>query len=140
MGKLTWGGGIAAYGNEIVGVTNHGHFFLYRNKAGEPVVNRLDIGTDHNREAFVSYATAKGLKTFDATRWFRHIDLLYVEDSDERSLFLSHHYWHVDKECYTLRLSRLSLESNQRLDSLSKSSEDWVTVFDSKPCLAIGSK
>ena len=138
--QLTWGGGITAYGNDIVGVTNHGEFFLYQNQTGDPVVSHLDISTNHNREAFVSYVKAQGLNTFDANRWFRHIDLLYVKDANDDSLILSHHYWHTREECYTLRLSKLSLGRNQSLVSVSKNSEDWVTIFDSKPCLKIGSR
>ena len=114
-GSEHWGGGITAYGNDIVGVTNHGEFFLYQNQTGDPVVSHLDISTDHNREAFFSYVKAKGLNTFNSNRWFRHIDLLYVKDANAESLFLSHHYWNIRKDCYTLRLSKLSLDRNQSL-------------------------
>ncbi len=136
-GKLSWGGGIVARGDDVIGVSNHGKFFLYRSVGRDPTVKLLDIRTRHNREAFISYMEQRGFGTFNATRWFRHIDIVFIEGPSDTSLILSHIYWHPEAECFTLRLSKLSFARLEPIESVARDADDWSTVYDSKPCLPI---
>ncbi len=136
-GKLSWGGGITARANTIIGVTNHGQFFLYQNQNGSRKLSHLDIETEDNRAAFVAYATAHRVSTLDAERWFRHIDLLYTDQPTGAALLLSHIYWHDAQKCFTLRVSKLPLGDVDDVRQVAKTAGDWVTVYDTQPCLRL---
>ena len=83
---------------------------------------------------------SKGLDDKLVKDWFRYIDILYYKDNTGQALLLSHHYWHPDRECFTVRLSRLRFQGGEELESVSKSVDDWTTLYDSKPCLKLKNK
>lgn len=131
------GGGIQAFGNKVIIVGKHGQFFLYQNVGGDKSVKKLDISTRNNYEGFLSFVNSKGLDDKIVRDWFRYHDVLYYKDGAGRSLLLSHHYWYPDKECFTVRISRLRLQGGEELESVSKSTDDWTTLYESKPCLKL---
>jgi cytochrome c2 len=129
------GGGIQAFGNKVIIVGARGQLFLYQNIGGNKSVKKLDISTRNNYEEFLAFVNSKRLDDKLVRNWFRYHDLLYYKDGTGQSLLLSHHYWHQDGECVTVRISRLRLQSGEALESVSKSADDWATLYDSKPCL-----
>ena len=135
------GGGIDAFGNKVIIVGKDGGLFLYQNAGGAKSVKKLDISTgDNHVEQFLSFVKSKGLGDSLVQDYFRYQDVLYDEDGASRSLLLTHHYWHPEKECYTVMVSRLRLQNGEDLESVSKSADDWATLYDSKPCLQLKNK
>jgi len=72
------------------------------------------------------------------TEKFRVMDLIVREVGDNVELYSTHHYWFVNKNCYVLRLSKLTLASNFIESTDSNSS--WETIYESNPCLPIRKK
>jgi cytochrome c2 len=134
------GGGIQAFGNKVIIVGKHGQFFLYQNIGGNKSVKKLDISTRNNYEEFLSFVNSKGLDDKLVRDWFRYNDILYHKDGTGQALLLSHHYWYPDRECFTVRISRLRFQSGEELELVSKSADDWATLYDSKPCLQLKNK
>ena len=112
---------------------------MRRGETGSP--KRLNIVVSNNFEGFKAYLTRQGL---DAGRKasietnYRYIDVLYLQKATGNSLLLSHHFWHDDQECYTLRISRLTLKTGEDLQTVSRPAEDLEALFESRPCLKIG--
>ena len=106
------GGGIHALGNQVFIVDNHGNLFLYTRGDGQKSVQKLPTRVDSNFDAFKSYLYSRVTDEFrrwEAEVWFRFNDILYREESGRSELLLSHQYWHEEKECASLRVSRLDL-------------------------------
>ena len=134
------GGGIHAFGNSVLIMSFRGEFFLYENTGGERSLSRLDIRVDNGYQLFQEYAEVNHLDTKKAAETFRFIDVVHHTDTVTPMLLVSHHQWHQDKNCFTLRLSKLPIPVGQMLTDLSADSEDWQVVYDTQPCLTAKTK
>jgi len=131
------GGGIHALGNQVFIVDNHGNLFLYTRGDGQKSVQKLPTRVDSNFDAFKSYLYSRVTDEFrrwEAEVWFRFNDILYREESGRSELLLSHQYWHEEKECASLRVSRLDLGDWDPQTPV-KLTRSWETLYDSQPCL-----
>jgi hypothetical protein len=134
------GGGIYAYDNNVLIMSVRGQFILYQNVSGERIGQRLNIDIDNGFDSFLDFEAKNNSPMGRAVRDFRFFDLIYDRQSSPPALFVSHHQWHEDKECYTLRLSKLELKPDQLLENVSAKTGDWRTIYDTKPCLGMKAK
>lgn len=68
-------------------------------------------------------------------------DIFIQPGSEQLKLYASHHYWHKDDQCWTMRLSLLQTSVEQLLvTDAADSGGEWQTVYDSQPCAKLGSK
>lgn len=135
------GGGVDAFGNNVVIVGKDGGLFLYQSAGGDKSVKKLAIiAAKNNVDEFMSFVNSKGLSESLARDYFRYQDIVYRDDRAGRSLLLTHHYWYPEKQCFTVRVSQLKLQDGEELESVSKSADDWATLYDSKPCLQFKNK
>lgn len=100
-------------------------------EGGEPVVRSLEYRVPVNRDEFDADA-APGVSR-DA---FRVADILAAKDGNGRDiLYVSHHYWKRDEQCFVMRVSSLVLSGPTR--ERGSPASDWRTLFETAPCLRI---
>lgn len=68
---------------------------------------------------------------------FRVADLLAFRESDSVWLYVTHHHWHRDGRCFTVRLAGLSLPASEFAGEIPNSRTAWKTLFESRPCLPV---
>ena len=96
-------------------------------------IEKLPYRVPINFEEFKS-SVANNIRT----EKFRVMDLIVREVGENIELYSTHHYWFVNKNCYVLRLSKLTLASDfmQNTDP----NISWKTIYESNPCLPIRKK
>jgi cytochrome c2 len=134
------GGGMVAIGNQAIIVSKRGKFFLYNSGDSAADINELDISLNINYQEFLTFVKTQALDDKIVRDWFRFIDVIYRENDNGGSLLMSHYYWHPEKECFTVRISSLDLPGIKQLETISKSNNDWKTIYDTIPCLKIKHK
>jgi len=134
------GGGIYAFDNKVLIMSFRGEFFLYQNVIGMKSVKKLNISIDNGYLEFQDFTAANHLDTKKAAEAFRFTDIVYHREDTPPSLLVSHHQWHKDRECFTLRLSKLDLIPDQLLESVSARAEHWQKIYDTTPCLQMKTK
>lgn len=132
-----FGGGIHAFDDKILIMSYRGQFYLYQRSNGEVSIDRLEIDLDNSYDLFQEYATRNDLDIDKAAKYFRFVDIIYDRDSTPPALLVTHHQWHKQRGCFTLRLSKLDLSPNQPLATASASTDDWRKVYDTTPCLDV---
>lgn len=131
------GGGIDAFGDDVLVMSYRGGFYLYRGAAADVPITPLDIGIDNGYAAYRDYVARSRLHFENADSYLRFIDVVYDQAEPQPSLWVTHHQWHDTQACYTLRLSRLALEAGLPLERQSAAPEDWRTVYETVPCLPL---
>ncbi len=67
--------------------------------------------------------------------YFRVHDL-YIERENEsgeqRSLYVSHSFWNAEKECFTVRITKMTQDISVLLES--HATPTWRTLYESTPC------
>ncbi|HET6631020.1 MAG TPA: PQQ-dependent sugar dehydrogenase [Woeseiaceae bacterium] len=130
------GGGIDAIGNDVLVMSFRGQFYLYRDTEPQPSLVALDIAADNGYDGYREYITGHGLEFPNWKTYFRFIDVAYDDTGATPALWVTHHQWHDDEDCFTLRLSKLALRPGA-LERQSAAPEDWQTVYDTVPCLPL---
>jgi hypothetical protein len=100
----------------------------------------LDVALDNGYSAFQSYTAQHHLPAKKAAKDFRFMDIAIVGDEKSRTMLVSHHQWHDDNNCFSVRLSRLDLDVNLPLEQVVAGPDQWRTVFDAQPCLDMKNK
>jgi cytochrome c2 len=134
------GGGMIAIGNQAIIVSKRGKFFLYNSGDSAADINELDISLNINYQEFLTFVKTQALDDKIVRDWFRFIDVIYRKNDDGGSLLMSHYFWHPEKECFNVRISSLDLPSIQQLETVTKSDNDWKTIYDTTPCLKLKNK
>lgn len=129
------GGGIYAIGNQLIGASARGEFFLLDRENEGVAIKKIDIDLESNLDSFLDYLNDRKMNSERALNNFRVTDIVVVEQEGRNFLIASHVYWHELEECYTLRLSRLVLEESEHLETISRTAWDWDSVWESAPCL-----
>jgi hypothetical protein len=137
-----YGGGLASFGGNILGVEKDGRFFLYK-KSG--VVKKLDISIQTNKDLLAKYLAEQVTKISKSERTFikRHQKMfrvlgIAVKEKDEKvQIFVSYSYWHPDKAGKTIRVSRLVvddisdiLEGKKKVDT-----DEWEIIYETRPVI-----
>jgi cytochrome c2 len=63
----------------------------------------------------------------------RLTDVLIEQSAEPKALYLAHQAWDQKSRCYTLQLSTIALTWSG--DGSPRSSGQWRTIFESKPCI-----
>jgi aldose sugar dehydrogenase len=98
--------------------------------AGRMVVQDLKI------RAPVNYAEFQADVRGSAPVWgFRAADIVARRQGDSSRLYISHHYWHRERQCFVLRVSTAVLPSPPSGPPAGQPA--WQTIFESSPCLPV---
>ncbi|HZD52606.1 MAG TPA: PQQ-dependent sugar dehydrogenase, partial [Woeseiaceae bacterium] len=131
------GGGIDAFGNDVLVMSFRGEFYLYHGADAERPFTPLNIAADNGYDLYREHIARNGLDIPNADTYFRFIDVVYDQNDTAPAVWISHHQWHDDRSCYTLRLSRLALSPGTSLERVSARPEDWEAIYDTVPCLPL---
>lgn len=64
-------------------------------------------------------------------------DVLVLEKTPDVEIYASHHFWHGDRECAVMRVSKITLpKGNFRKAGPQK----WKTLYETRPCLKLDGK
>jgi hypothetical protein len=122
------GGSLSALGDGFLVVTATGDFYRLSWAAGSNTLRpqRLRLSVPFNRSALLK-GTGEG-----TAAPFRITDLLVDERGEAARLYVAHHHWDSTTNCVALRVSSTTLPGADGVAA------PWTTVFDSKPCLPVG--
>lgn len=126
------GGGIAILGDGYLLVTGDGDLFRieWTQARDELQVTELPLRVPMNRDEF-----AAAVPDEVPSDWFRVADVLVRAAGDSVQILASHHYWHVDGDCFVARLSSVDVALAD-LDR-TEGAPQWRTLYDTHPCLPI---
>ena len=125
------GGSVAAFGDGFLLVTAAGEF--YRLSWG-PATNTLQSEPLGFSAPFNRKELSAETSDNDSTNPFRIADLFVDDRGGETAIYVSHQHWDNRARCVSLRVSKALMPSAK----MSEIKPAWSTVFDSKPCLALG--
>jgi len=129
------GGGLSAFGTELLVVNNDGRLFSIAN--GGISEARLK-GPDNGYAGYAATAQRLGAQgyTFQMNR-LRYNDLLVVSDGDDRRLLVSYVEWVDSEQCYRNSIAGIRLPKDYL--SLASLPADlvWQRVFSTRPCLPL---
>ena len=119
------GGAIARLGDHFWLATRTGTVLEFELEAASGAVNIEPTGLQIpiNVESF----EASVPPAVDRAK-FRVADILVRQSSDSVQLIASHHYWHEEQSCFTLRVSATQLGAGP---------DAWQTLYETAPCLAL---
>jgi aldose sugar dehydrogenase len=128
------GGALATFADGYLLATGDGqlHFFYWEPGSADLDSRQLGTRIPMNLEDFVRGTS--GNPAVEAGS-FRTADILVQQTGDRFRLFASHHYWHADASCFTIRLSELQGTVAAFLGEGGE--ESWSTMYESAPCLEI---
>ena len=125
------GGALSLFGDRYLLATGEGRIYSLRwNVPIQTLETReLPHRVPLNRDEFAAEPASDsfGIGTF------RTADILVQESGDRFRLFASHHFWHLDRKCFTLRVSSTSGTHAGFLET--GTAATWQTVFETQPCL-----
>lgn len=124
------GGGLELLGPGVLAATGDGGFYYLSQGPSPDVLNsqRLPYEAPLNRDEFFKDT---GVSGSDAQ--FRVADLLIQPLGDRVRLFVSHHYWHREERCHTVRVSVTEAPVESLLDGTARLG--WTTLYETRPCL-----
>ncbi len=135
-GRIPWsktkGGGLHRFGNDLILVSGDGKLFLLRLAEGSAAldVQELSVSAPLNIDDFDA-----GTQASIDRRRFRVGDIAVQHLGDSRRVFVSHHYWNAESECFVVRVSSTLLDADAR--PAGEGPATWTTVFESTPCLPV---
>jgi hypothetical protein len=124
------GGAITTMGADYLVVTAIGEFFrLTRNRQTHALhAMRLALPVPFNRDALLDSTN------MDIAAPFRITGLTVSGEGADKRVYVAHHYWHERANCVSLRVSSISWSA----EAPAAAAPVWRPIFDSQPCLAIG--
>lgn len=131
---FTQQGGITRFGQRYLLATGDGDLFVFERPDGEGNLapRRLALEVPLNAADFA--AAMKNLPV--SLNWFRVAGVLAHDTSRGIRVFVAHHYWKKEDQCYVMRVSTLEGAETQYLDG----SLSWQTLFETGPCLPVVAK
>ncbi len=82
------------------------------------------------RELYASETGQKITKSF-----FRVTDTYTDVENGEKVLYVGHHFYNVEEDCFTLRITKLAGDVLILLEN--KSSPEWRTLYETTPCFKL---
>ena len=125
-------GGLTLFGDRYLLTTGDGDLYAFRRGAeGNDVeIQPLAYKAPINIADFE--AAAAGLVPL---QWFRVADALAQETAGGVRLFVTHHFWNVQDQCWVMRVS--ALEGSFEDFLAPSASLAWSTVFETSPCVPL---
>lgn len=125
------GGGIEPVNGGLLIATGEGLLHFVPDVTAPTLALRtLPYRVPLNRQDFIRDAVSRA-----ATHNFRVADILLNQTADGVELFVSHHYWNRDRQCFVLRISAATAAREPFLAGTADLA--WRTVFDTQPCLSL---
>lgn len=124
------GGAIAPLGDRLVIVSADGEF--YSMSGDSTAATRLPYETPFNRSEYLG-SKPQNLYSIEP---FRIAGMLFRQEGERFTAFLSHHYWRANDACITVRVSKADAGRDEFLNG--KAALQWQTVFETSPCLKLG--
>lgn len=120
-------------GDGFLLVTARGLLFRARsNASGTLRVQDMGISVPINVSDF-----AESMADSVSTGSFRVADIAATADEARARIWVSHHYWHRDRQCFTVRVSSTTLPVAGMAGVVSWRGGVWRTLFESRPCLPV---
>ena len=142
----TRGGGLASIGDDVLLGTGDGHLYALTIGAKDELkAHELATLVPLNREEFAkafggsarapirSADYAEAGPAHVQTWRFRVADVMAQPLGDKVRVLASHHYWHADKQCFSVRVSQTELPLAGWADAAAQA--EWRTLFESEPCI-----
>lgn len=152
--SVVHGGALARLGNSYLLLTGDGHLdvFRWQRDSERPQVTVLPYRVPLNGEEFAAAAgrpwaipPGEGPAREDQqelahreilnSETFRTYGILVQNLGSDTRIFVSHAYWHGDRQCWVERVSMLEGEQAALLRGTAK--QDWRTLFETTPCLPV---
>ncbi len=97
---------------------------------------RLDVEMPTNGAEFLQEQMAEGDfgDVLDAMDHLRYSDVMLAQDGADRALVVSYTEFHIDENCFTSTLTKFTIPTDQTLDEVKITSDDWVDLARSS-CL-----
>jgi aldose sugar dehydrogenase len=125
-----FGGGLTPAGDGFLIATGDGQLYFATYRGGRALQRQeLAYRAPLNAKQFLNGSLDGGGVLF------RVADVAVQEDGNRWRIFVSHHYWHADRQCFVLRVS--SLEGTQAELLGPPGDLQWRTVFETQPCLPV---
>ncbi|NNK33963.1 MAG: c-type cytochrome [Xanthomonadales bacterium] len=135
-GRIPWsktkGGGLDRFGDDLILASGDGRLFLLQlgENSGALDVRELSVSAPMNTDEFIA-----GTQESVDRRRFRVGDIAVQNHGEMRRIFISHHYWNAQSECFVVRVSSALLDADAKpVDGVAPI---WNTIFESAPCLAV---
>jgi aldose sugar dehydrogenase len=131
-------GGISLFADGYLVATGDGDVYVYRRKkednsiSVEHIPTRIPLNSADFRAAAAS--------TDVNLNFFRVADILAQESPGSFRLFVSHHYWKVDEQCWVMRVSTLEGRYDSFNAEANPADLQWTTLFETKPCVPLATK
>ena len=131
-----YGGGMTAFGDELLVLTHDGDIFFVRPGKAE----RIPVETPDN--GLADYIRAAGSDryagfTLDTTR-LKFNDILYFSDAGEQGLVISYTEWFPDSECYGTTIAKMTIPDGVTSAlQLNAGPGDWTVLHRTTPCLPL---
>jgi aldose sugar dehydrogenase len=125
-------GGLTLFGDRYLLTTGDGDLYAFRRGAEG---NDVEIQT-------LPYKAPINIGDFEAAaaglvpaHWFRVADALAQETAGGLRLFVTHHFWNVQDQCWVMRVSALEGPFEAFLSP--SAALEWSTVFETSPCMPL---
>jgi cytochrome c2 len=142
----TRGGGLARIGSDVLLGTGDGHLYALGVGPNDGLRAReLATRVPLNREEFAkafggsSHAPARSIDYTDSgpphvqTWRFRVAGVLTQQVGDRVRVFASHHFWHPENQCFTVRVSQTEWPLKDWANAAALA--EWRTLFETSPCI-----
>lgn len=141
------GGGISLIGDEYLLATGDGRLYVFQWGNGRPFsikqlpyqvpLNIRQFSDDANPHGYQGRPNDEAADSLQGVQtWqFRVADVRVQEQGDQVRVFVSHHFWKHDEQCFVVRVS--SLSGSRAAFLTGDPSLKWQTVFESTPCVPL---
>jgi cytochrome c2 len=131
------GGAVTSVGDNAVVLTHDGTIYIV-----PPTLQPIESSIAPPYNGFDAYAADSKRPPYDSMSHnfanFRYNDIQFVRTQGHVGFAVSYTKYHAEKKCYTTTLSFLHVGSfSTPIDQWKARSEDWVDIFDTKPCLPL---
>lgn len=128
--QVVRGGALEPYEDGFLLVTGSGEFYelAWNEDLAGVQATQSPLRAPMNRGEFLA-----DVDDATAGSYFRVADLLLDTSAVPVTVYVSHHYWNRQEECFTLRISATSLGASGG----AAESTPWRTVFETAPCLPV---
>lgn len=132
------GGALSVFGDQYLLATGDGQLYSFSWNAEKKTLKskKLPYRVPLNREEFIRDSAHNSKKV--NTRFFRTADILVQDLGKEFRLFVSHHHWNSEKQCFTVRVS--AARGNYAKFVSGEDAPIWETIYESSPCLGFKNK
>ncbi|MBU2677197.1 MAG: PQQ-dependent sugar dehydrogenase [Gammaproteobacteria bacterium] len=145
LGQKKRGGGIGSTDDELVVITGDGQIHVINLENDEALKTTIAVPQNNQGDALLAADVAfEGASVAEARRvingYLRYDDVLVLENKAGRHLVISYSYFDNARQCFTFKISVLSIPASQLLRETEANTDDWSTVYTAGPCFPLKSR